>query len=230
MSKTLPVVLRPSRLRCASATLASGKINSIRIFSLPEAIQPSTSPARFFQTGTVGDVVGEAGMRQEERALGTEDSRIKWRDRSTGLPVEYHVSQRLQAIKTFFKGGFSDRIIYHIDALTVGESFDLTSMSRRLVRFCRGFAIATQRTMCFASFMRSLSAGSVRIPLVRESTMQRLPRRFGSFGGSPMRPNKSLQPTAAAISTLIVMSHVISFGHVSLRRLAACKANARPLC
>jgi hypothetical protein len=52
----------------------------------------------FFQTGTVGDVVEEAGTRQEERALGTEDSRITWCDRSTGLPIEYQVSQRLQAI------------------------------------------------------------------------------------------------------------------------------------
>src|SRR5918993_2876540 len=69
----------------------------------------------FFQTGTVSDVVGEARMRQEERALGAEDSRINWRHWSTGLAVEYHVSKRLQTIKTLFKGSLSDRIVYHID-------------------------------------------------------------------------------------------------------------------
>ena len=113
MSKTLPVVLRPSRERCASATLPSENVNSIRIFSLPEAIQPKYIASAFFQTGTVGDVMGETRARQEERAVGTEDSRIEWRDRSTGLPVEYHVSQRLQAIQTFSKVVFRPNHIPH---------------------------------------------------------------------------------------------------------------------
>ena len=47
----------------------------------------------FFQTGTVGNVVGETGTRQKERPLCTEDSGIEWRYWSTSLAVEYQVSR-----------------------------------------------------------------------------------------------------------------------------------------
>src|SRR5205823_13110806 len=46
MSSTLPVVLRPSSARCASAAPLSGNSNAMRSFSLPSRIQPNSSPAR----------------------------------------------------------------------------------------------------------------------------------------------------------------------------------------
>lgn len=44
--RIFPVVLRPSRARCASAASFNGNSNSIRSFSAPDSIQPRTSPAR----------------------------------------------------------------------------------------------------------------------------------------------------------------------------------------
>ena len=46
ISKTFPVVFRPSSSRCASAACASGSSRPIRTFRVPCLIQPSSSPAR----------------------------------------------------------------------------------------------------------------------------------------------------------------------------------------
>src|SRR5260370_765190 len=51
--RTLPVVLRPSNARCASAASFSGNSNSVRSRSLPSRIQPSTSPARWSSSARV---------------------------------------------------------------------------------------------------------------------------------------------------------------------------------
>ena len=47
----LPVVLRPSSVRCASAASASGNVRSIRTLSRPEARAPSTAEARASRLG-----------------------------------------------------------------------------------------------------------------------------------------------------------------------------------
>src|SRR5687767_15555176 len=69
MSSTLPVVLRPSSARCASATSFNGNSNSIRSFSLPSRIQPSTSPARCTSSSRVAVYANRLGRVRKSEPL-----------------------------------------------------------------------------------------------------------------------------------------------------------------
>src|SRR5579875_2919584 len=70
-------------------------------------------------------VVEQGRAREEERALRTEDVRVDRADGPARRPEHHHVAADAQRVEAFLERRFPDRIVDALDALAVGEPFDL---------------------------------------------------------------------------------------------------------
>ena len=67
----------------------------------------------------------ETGARQVERPLGIQDVGVYWRDGPAGLAEQDHHAPALQTIQTLVESFAAHRIVHHMDALPLGQLFDL---------------------------------------------------------------------------------------------------------
>src|SRR5256886_16549768 len=74
---------------------------------------------------TGGDVVGDGGERQKERALLVQDLRVERSDRPARLPIQHHHAPTCETIQSLLERGFPHRVIHDLQAEAVGEALRL---------------------------------------------------------------------------------------------------------
>ena len=107
----LPVVLRDSSARCASAASRKGKVWSTSILTMPFWTTLNRSSAAASKRRALRRIGDEAWTGQEQAALGREHAEIDRRHRARGIAVAHHHAKRCEAIEAGREGVAADTVI-----------------------------------------------------------------------------------------------------------------------
>src|SRR5262249_53396224 len=121
-----------NRLAVLERRLRLGRLRQ-RILAVDMDFQPTTPhpiknlAGAFLELEARRRIGAEIHPGEIEAALGAEQARIDWRDRTTGLPVDHHHAARAQAVQALGEGRLADTVVDHVDATAIGEPLHVRS-------------------------------------------------------------------------------------------------------